>query len=69
MVIAGAMPKTELLALLTLPLAYKAIRGSFSSDKLDRLIPAMGSNVMTVLGIPLLMGIGYVLATVFPALR
>jgi 1,4-dihydroxy-2-naphthoate polyprenyltransferase len=69
MVIAGAMPKTELLALLTLPLAYKAIRGSFGSDNLGRLIPAMGSNVMTVLGIPSLMGIGYILATVFPVLR
>ena len=69
MVIAGAMPKTELLSLLTLPLAYKAIRGSFGYNNLGRLIPAMGSNVMTVLGIPLLMGIGYVLATVFPVLR
>jgi 1,4-dihydroxy-2-naphthoate polyprenyltransferase len=69
MVIAGAMPKTELLALLTLPLAYKAIRGSFGYNDMSRLIPAMGSNVMTVLGIPLLMGIGYILATVFPVLR
>jgi 1,4-dihydroxy-2-naphthoate polyprenyltransferase len=69
MVIAGAMPKTELLVLLTLPLAYKAIRGSFGYNNLGKLIPAMGSNVMTVLGIPLIMGIGYVLATIFPGLR
>jgi 1,4-dihydroxy-2-naphthoate polyprenyltransferase len=69
MVIVGFMPKTELLVLLTLPLAYKAIRGSFGYDNLGRLIPAMGSNVMTVLGIPLLMGIGYILATVFPVLH
>jgi 1,4-dihydroxy-2-naphthoate polyprenyltransferase len=69
MVIAGAMPKTELLILLTLPLAYKAIRGSFGYRNLGELIPAMGSNVMTVLGIPFIMGIGYVLATLFPVLR
>jgi 1,4-dihydroxy-2-naphthoate octaprenyltransferase len=69
MVIAGAMPKTELLVLLTLPLAYKAIKGSFGYNNLGRLIPAMGSNVMTVLGIPLIMGIGYILATIFPVLR
>jgi 1,4-dihydroxy-2-naphthoate polyprenyltransferase len=69
MVIAGQMPKTVLLALLTLPLAYKAIRGSFKYSNLGTLIPAMGNNVMTVLGIPLLIGIGYVLATIFPILR
>jgi 1,4-dihydroxy-2-naphthoate polyprenyltransferase len=69
MVAVGPMPKTALLALLTLPLAYKAIRGSFKYSNLGTLIPAMGSNVMTVLGIPLLMGIGYVLATIFPVLR
>jgi 1,4-dihydroxy-2-naphthoate polyprenyltransferase len=68
MVIIGSMPKTELLVLLTLPLAYKAIRGSFGYNNLGRLIPAMGSNVMTVLGIPLIMGIGYILATIFPVL-
>ncbi len=69
MVIAGIMPKIELLVLLTLPLAYKAIRGSFGFNNLGKFIPAMAANVMTVLGIPLLMGIGYILATVFPVLR
>jgi 1,4-dihydroxy-2-naphthoate octaprenyltransferase len=69
MVISGIMPKIELLVLLTLPLAYKAIRGSFGFNNLGKFIPAMGANVMTVLGVPLLMGIGYVLATVFPVLR
>jgi len=66
---AGIIPKMALIALLTLPFALKAIRGSFNSDKLNILLPAMASNVMMVLGIPLLMGIGYILATVFPILR
>lgn len=69
MVIAGAMPKTELLILLTVPLAYRAVRGLFGYHNVGELIPAMASNVMTVLGIPLIMGIGYVLAALFPVLR
>jgi 1,4-dihydroxy-2-naphthoate octaprenyltransferase len=69
LVIIGVMPKIELLTLLTLPLAFKAIRGSFGYANLGKLIPAMGANVITVLGIPLLMGIGYILATVFPVFR
>ena len=69
MVIVGVTPKITLLALLTLPFAYKAMRGSFEYHDLGKLLPAMGSNIITVLGIPLLMGIGYILATIFPILR
>jgi 1,4-dihydroxy-2-naphthoate octaprenyltransferase len=69
MVITGIMPKIELLVFLTLPLAYKAIRGAFGFNNLGKFMTAMGANVMTVLGVPLLMGIGYILATVYPALR
>ena len=69
MVAAGLMPKMALLALLTLPLAYKAIRGSFNYNDPGKLIPALANNVLTVLGIPLFLGIGYILATVFPILR
>jgi 1,4-dihydroxy-2-naphthoate octaprenyltransferase len=61
----GIMPRITLLALLTLPLAYKGIRGSFGYNDLNRLIPALGSNVLTVLGVPLFLGIGYILATIF----
>jgi 1,4-dihydroxy-2-naphthoate polyprenyltransferase len=68
-VAAGQMPRIALIALLTLPFAVQGIRGSFNSNNLKKLVPAMGSNVMMVLGIPLLMGIGYILATVFPLLR
>ena len=69
MVITGTMPKMVLLTLLTLPFAYKAVRGSFGFNDLGKLVPAMGSNVITVLGIPLLLGIGYMLAAAFRVLR
>ncbi|MFH1169751.1 MAG: prenyltransferase, partial [Chloroflexota bacterium] len=48
-VIAGVMPAFSLLALLTLPFAIKAIRGSRQHQDMNRLVPAMASNVMIVL--------------------
>ncbi len=68
MIATGYLPKIELLVLLTLPFACKAVRGSFEYNNTGKLISAMGNNVITVLGIPLLMGVGLILATVFPAL-
>jgi 1,4-dihydroxy-2-naphthoate octaprenyltransferase len=64
-VIAGQMPVFCLLALLTLPFAVKAIRGSMQPQDMGKLMPAMASNVMVVLITQLLLGIGYILATVF----
>jgi len=61
----GLMPAFSLLALLTLPLAVKAIRGSLKYDDEAKLMPALGSNVMVILLTQLLMGIGYILAEVF----
>ncbi|MEE9552818.1 MAG: prenyltransferase [candidate division Zixibacteria bacterium] len=63
-VVLKIMPVWTLLALLTLPLGIKAIRGSLTYKKLEELIPAQGANVMIVLGIQFLMGLGYVLANV-----
>jgi 1,4-dihydroxy-2-naphthoate octaprenyltransferase len=60
-----AMPIFTLLALLTLPLAIKAIRGSFKYKERDKLIPAMGSNVMVVLLTQVLIGTGYILSGLF----
>jgi 1,4-dihydroxy-2-naphthoate octaprenyltransferase len=57
----GKMPAFSLIALLTLPLAAKAIAGAQKSENLARLVPAMGSNVMVVLLTQLLLGIGYIL--------
>jgi len=64
-VAAGVMPAFSLVALLTLPLAAKAIQGSRQHDDESKLVPALGSNVMVVLLTQLLLGIGYILATVF----
>jgi len=64
-VIAGLMPVFSLLALLTLPMALKAIRGALDSAEMSKLMPAMASNVIVVLLTQLLLGIGYVLAGIF----
>jgi 1,4-dihydroxy-2-naphthoate octaprenyltransferase len=60
-----AMPPFCLVSLLTLPLAIKAIRGSFKSEDMGVLVPAMAANVMTVLLTQLLTAIGYILSGVF----
>ncbi len=64
-VIAGQMPVFSLIALLTLPLAIKAIQGALKSENMSKLVPAMANNVLVVLLTQLLLGIGYILATVF----
>ncbi len=64
-VIAQQMPVFSLIALLTLPFAIKAIRGSRKHEEMDKFIPAMASNVQVVLLTQLLLGIGYILAKVF----
>ena len=64
-VVAGQMPIFCLIALLTLPLAIKAIRGALNYQEMSRLVPAMANNVMVVLLTQLLLGIGYILAGVF----
>jgi len=53
-----------LIALLTLPLAIKAIQGALKPEDMDRLMPAMANNVLVVLLTQLLLGIGYILARV-----
>jgi 1,4-dihydroxy-2-naphthoate octaprenyltransferase len=64
-VIVGAMPLFSLLALLTLPLAIKAIRGARKHQDMSQLVPAMANNVLVVLLTQLLLGVGYILAGVF----
>ncbi|MCP4582074.1 MAG: prenyltransferase, partial [candidate division Zixibacteria bacterium] len=58
------MPVWTLLALLTLPLAIKAVQGALTFKQVEELIPAQGANVMTVLITQLLLGIGFILARV-----
>jgi len=63
-VMAGQMPAFSLLALLTLPLAIKAIQGARKHDQMSQLVPAMANNVLVVLLTQFLLGIGYILARV-----
>jgi 1,4-dihydroxy-2-naphthoate octaprenyltransferase len=64
-VILQIMPAWASVALLTIPLAIKAMQGSRKFDEPDKFIPAMASNVLVVLLTQLLLGIGYILARVF----
>ncbi len=64
-VIARAMPVYSLIALLTLPLAVKAIGGARKSHDVSKLMPAMASNVLMILLTQLLLGIGYILSGLF----
>ncbi len=64
-VLAGRLPAYTLIALLTVPFAYKAIRGSFEYDQMNKIVPAMGNNVLVVLLTQALLGIGFVLGTIF----
>jgi len=61
-VVAGLMPAFSLIALLTLPLAIKAIQGSRKHEDINKLVPAMANNVLVVLLTQLLLGMGYILA-------
>ena len=61
-VVAEGMPVYCLIALLTLPLAIKAIQGALKPEEMTRLVPAMANNVLVVLLTQLLLGIGYILA-------
>jgi len=58
------MPVYTLIALLTLPFAFKAIQGARKYGDMKKLMPAMASNVLVVLLTQLLLGIGYILAKV-----
>ncbi len=64
-VVAGQMPAFSLIALLTLPLAIKAIVGARKHDEMSQLVPAMANNVLVILLTQFLLGIGYILAGVF----
>ena len=64
-VIAGVMPVFSLLAFLTLPIAVKAMKGAKRYQDMNQLMPAMAANVIVVLLIQFLLGVGYILAGVF----
>jgi 1,4-dihydroxy-2-naphthoate octaprenyltransferase len=57
-----SMPPWTLLALLSLPLSIRGIRGTMNNEDPSKLMPGMASNVMNVMVTQLLLGIGYILA-------
>jgi 1,4-dihydroxy-2-naphthoate octaprenyltransferase len=63
-VAARVMPIWALLALLTLPLAIKAIYSAFHNDEPAKLMPGMAANIANILLTQLLLGIGYLLGHV-----
>jgi len=60
------MPIYCLIALLTLPFAVKAMKGSKEYKDRDKLVPALGSNVQFILITQVLLGVGYILEKMFP---
>jgi len=63
------MPVYCLAALLTLPFAAKAMRGSREYNDRSRLIPALHSNVLFILVTQVLLGVGYILDRAYPVLK
>jgi len=62
------MPVYCLIALLTLPFAIKAMKGSMKYDDMNKLVPALGSNVQFILITQILLGTGYILEKLFPVI-
>lgn len=55
----GVLPLTALIGLLTLPLAVKTVMGALNNyDDMDKLMPALGSNILVILLTTLLTGVG-----------
>ena len=63
-VIAQITPVFSLIALLTFPLATKAIKEALAYKEMNQLMAAMGHNVIVVLLTQLLLIISYILATI-----
>jgi 1,4-dihydroxy-2-naphthoate octaprenyltransferase len=62
-VISKLMPALSLIALLSIPFAWKAIRTTFRyHNNLQRLIPALRDNVITILTTDALLALGYFLS-------
>lgn len=62
--VAGFMPLWALLAVLTVPLAVRAIVGALNHDKEDRFFRGLKANLTVLLGVQVLLSVGYVIAAV-----
>jgi 1,4-dihydroxy-2-naphthoate octaprenyltransferase len=64
-VLTKMMPLITLIGLGTVIFGWKAARGALKyHNDMDRLVPILGANVITILGTQALLAIGYVIATV-----
>ena len=62
-VVLGSLPAALLLGLLTLPLAAgAAIKAIRHAENIEKLVPALGMNVMVVLATDFLLAVGFVIA-------
>ena len=63
-VVLNLMPSYTLIALLTLPIAVKAIKSAFSYSNKNIFLSAQAANVQIIMLIQILIGIGYILGKV-----
>jgi 1,4-dihydroxy-2-naphthoate octaprenyltransferase len=62
-VVTGMMPRMTLIGLGTVMFGWKAAKGALKDyNDVNRLVPALGANVMTILGTQALLAVGYVIA-------
>ena len=63
-VLTKMMPAVALIGLGTIGFGWKAAKGAMKYyDNTEKLVPALGANVITILGTQALLAIGYVIAT------
>jgi 1,4-dihydroxy-2-naphthoate octaprenyltransferase len=62
-VVAGIMPWVTLIGLGTVVFGWKAAKGALKNyDDVNRLVPALGANVIMILGTQALLVVGYIIA-------
>lgn len=62
----GFMPPLSLLGVATIPQASRAVRGAFHYRDGQGFLPVLAANVAVVVGTPVLMAVGYILAGRMP---
>jgi 1,4-dihydroxy-2-naphthoate octaprenyltransferase len=58
------MPAFTLLGLFTLPFCIRAIKGALNPTDPKQLLPALGANIVMILGTQFVLGIGYILSRI-----
>ncbi len=60
--IAGLMPIWTLLALLTIPLAWRAMAGALNHEEESKFLPGLKANLAVLLGVQTLLAAGFIVA-------